>query len=100
QTTYTGKGVTVGVIDTGIQYDHPDLKKNYVGGYDVVDFDDDPMETTEEEGMPTIHGTHVAGIIGANGLLQGVALDADIRHHNRPHNSFLNQDDRIEFLCR
>src|SRR5699024_9487493 len=79
QTTYTGKGVTVGVIDTGIQYDHPDLKKNYVGGYDVVDFDDDPMETTEEEGMPTIHGTHVAGIIGANGLLQGVAPDADIR---------------------
>ncbi|HEX6594806.1 MAG TPA: S8 family serine peptidase [Bacillota bacterium] len=79
KTPYTGKGVTVGVIDTGIQYDHPDLEKNYIGGYDVVDLDDDPMETTEEEGMPTIHGTHVAGIIGANGMLKGVAPEVNIR---------------------
>ncbi|MBU9724373.1 MULTISPECIES: S8 family serine peptidase [Bacillaceae] len=74
----TGKGVKVAVIDTGIDYNHPDLKDNFKGGYDVVDNDDDPMETRKEEGMPTLHGTHVAGIIAANGRLQGVAPEAEI----------------------
>lgn len=74
----TGKGVKVGVIDTGIDYTHPDLKQNYKGGFDVVDWDDDPMETTPEEGEATIHGTHVAGIIGANGKMKGIAPDAEL----------------------
>lgn len=78
QLSYTGKGIKIGVIDTGIDYTHPDLEKNYRGGYDLVDFDDDPMETTPEQGMPTIHGTHVAGIIAANGAHQGIAPDAEI----------------------
>jgi minor extracellular serine protease Vpr len=78
-TSYTGKGVTVGVVDTGIDYNHPDLKDNYTGGYDLVDLDEDPMETLEEEGMPTQHGSHVAGIIAANGSMKGVAPDAEIR---------------------
>lgn len=77
-TAYTGKGVKVAVIDTGIDYKHPDLKANYKGGYDLVDLDSDPMETRVKEGIPTSHGTHVAGIIGANGHLKGVAPDADI----------------------
>src|SRR5690625_3774515 len=72
-TFYTGKGVKVGVIDTGIDYNHPYLKKNYKGGYDLVDLDDDPMETLPEEGIPTVHGTHVAGIIAAEGEFTGVA---------------------------
>lgn len=75
-TEFTGKNVKVGVIDTGIDYTHPDLSDNYKGGYDLVDLDDDPMETTET--LPTIHGTHVAGIIAADGGMQGVAPDADI----------------------
>lgn len=74
--SHTGDGVKVGVIDTGIDYNHPDLEKNYKGGYDTVDFDEDPMET-EEEGATT-HGTHVAGVIGANGEMTGIAPDADI----------------------
>lgn len=78
-TNYTGKGITVGVVDTGIDYHHPDLQENYSGGYDVVDLDDDPMETLESEGIPTNHGSHVAGIIAANGSLQGVAPNAEIR---------------------
>ena len=77
-TKYTGKGVKVGVIDTGIDYEHPDLTKNYMAGYDLIDLDDDPMETQPEQGIPTLHGTHVAGIIAANGDLQGVAPDAEI----------------------
>ncbi|MFD2044423.1 S8 family serine peptidase [Ornithinibacillus salinisoli] len=77
-TTYTGKGVKVGVIDTGIDYKHPDLQINYMGGYDLVDLDDDPMETLAAEGMPTLHGSHVAGIIAGNGMFQGVAPEAEI----------------------
>lgn len=77
-TTYSGKGVKVAVIDTGIDYNHPDLKVNYQSGYDLVDLDEDPMETLPEEGIPTSHGTHVAGIIAANGEIKGVAPDAEI----------------------
>src|SRR5690625_1104901 len=77
-TNFTGKDVKIGVVDTGIDYGHPSLAKNYKGGYDVVDFDDDPLETLPTEGMPTIHGTHVAGIIAADGHVQGVAPDAKI----------------------
>lgn len=79
-TSYTGKGIKVGVIDTGIDYNHPDLAQNYIAGYDLVDLDDDPMETPENsmEGPSTLHGTHVAGIIAANGSIQGVAPEASI----------------------
>ena len=54
----SGQGVKVGIIDTGIDYTHPDLAANYVGGYDFVNRDSDPLD---DHG----HGTHVAGIIGA-----------------------------------
>ncbi|MFP5114233.1 S8 family serine peptidase [Bacillaceae bacterium C204] len=73
----TGRGVTVGVIDTGVDYTHPDLKRNFAGGRDLVDNDRDPMETLAI-GKATIHGTHVAGIIAANGKIKGVAPEAKI----------------------
>ncbi|MEV0095432.1 S8 family serine peptidase [Streptomyces sp. NPDC050738] len=76
----TGKGVKVGIIDTGIDYHHPDLKAAYAGGYDFVDDDSDPMETTyadwKASGLAetnqgstyyTEHGTHVAGIVAGRG---------------------------------
>ena len=56
-----GKGVKVCIIDTGIRYDHEDLWYNYIGGYDYVDDDDDPMEGD----FNSHHGTAVAGIIAA-----------------------------------
>nr|WP_263324163.1 S8 family serine peptidase [Neobacillus sp. Marseille-Q6967] len=73
----TGKGVTVAVIDTGVDYTHPDLRRNYAGGRDLVDNDSDPMETLTK-GRSTVHGTHVAGIIAANGRVKGVAPEAKI----------------------
>ncbi|MDQ0162614.1 S8 family serine peptidase [Aeribacillus alveayuensis] len=73
----TGKGIKIAVIDTGIDYHHPDLRRNYKGGYDFVDGDRHPMEATEKNGA-TIHGTHVAGIIAANGKLTGMSPDASI----------------------
>lgn len=74
----TGRGIKVGVIDTGIDYTHPDLKGQYVAGADLVDGDKDPMETRGSPDVATFHGTHVAGIIAANGKLKGVAPDAQI----------------------
>ncbi|WP_269448598.1 S8 family serine peptidase [Metabacillus kandeliae] len=74
----TGKGIKIGIIDTGLDYEHPDLKQNYKGGFDVIENDADPMETKGAEGIATLHGTHVAGIIGANGKLKGVAPEASL----------------------
>ena len=50
--------VTVAVIDSGVDYAHPDLAPNYAGGDDFVFLDGDPMD---DHG----HGTHVAGTIAA-----------------------------------
>lgn len=77
---YTGEGVQVAVVDTGIDYKHPLLKDNYKGGYDAVDKDNDPYETIPDSRFPdkpnspyaTSHGTHVSGTI------LDVAPDADL----------------------
>jgi len=74
----TGKGIKVGIIDTGIDYTHPDLRNSYVKGYDFVDNDNDPMETINMGPNNTFHGTHVAGVIAANGKMTGVAPEAEI----------------------
>jgi len=69
-----GTGVKVAVIDTGIDYNHPDLSLNYRGGYDFYNKDNDPMD---DHG----HGTHVAGTIAAldNGIgVVGVAPEAEL----------------------
>ncbi|MCJ7789365.1 MAG: S8 family serine peptidase [Candidatus Atribacteria bacterium] len=69
-----GAGIKVAIIDTGIDYNHPDLDANYKDGYDFVNSDDDPMD---DEG----HGTHVAGIIAAednNIGVVGVAPAAEL----------------------
>ena len=61
----TGSAVPVAVIDTGIDYTHPDLAANYGGGYDFVSLDPDPAD---DHG----HGTHVSGTIaGAMNNLTG-----------------------------
>ncbi|MFC7785815.1 S8 family serine peptidase [Rossellomorea sp. GCM10028870] len=96
QENITGEGIKVGVIDTGIDYNHPDLKVSYKGGYDFVDNDSDPMEATYQEwkdsGRPefngssyyTYHGTHVSGSIAASkensspAAVKGVAPDVDL----------------------
>lgn len=54
----TGAGVVVAVVDTGVDYSHPDLRNRTVPGFDFVNMDDDPAD---DHG----HGTHVAGIVAA-----------------------------------
>ncbi|MBD3407962.1 MAG: S8 family serine peptidase [Candidatus Lokiarchaeota archaeon] len=60
-----GTGVKVAILDTGIDYNHPDLNDIYAGGYDFVQNDNDPKD---ENG----HGTHCAGIVAAEDNGEGV----------------------------
>lgn len=79
---YTGEGVLIAIIDTGVSLTHADLQGRYWDGgeeypnhgYDFFTHDNDP---SDEDG----HGTHVAGTIcgtGISGTKTGVAPDAKI----------------------
>ena len=81
-TGYTGAGVVVAVIDTGVNYNHTDITNNMWDGgsefphhgYDFVNEDDDPID---DQG----HGTHCAGTVagyGTNGTQTGMATGAKI----------------------
>ncbi len=61
-----GEGVNVGIGDTGIQADHPDLLGQLL--LDPADGTGSPFGFLDRQG----HGTHVAGIVGANENQQGV----------------------------
>lgn len=73
---FTGEGVTVAVLDTGVDAEHPDLADAVV---DAADFSESESGPDDLFG----HGTHVAGIITGNGAasdgeILGVAPDAKI----------------------
>ncbi|MEM7310764.1 MAG: S8 family serine peptidase [Planctomycetota bacterium] len=77
-TGVSGAGVTVAVLDTGIDTDHPDLADNIAPG--AMHFLDDGW--TVGAGAEDVHGhgTHVAGIVTSKGVESavGVAPDADV----------------------
>jgi lantibiotic leader peptide-processing serine protease len=81
--TVTHRAV-VGVIDSGIDANHPDLKANFLGGQNFVPAggdNNDPNETGDINDVVDRvgHGTHVSGSIAANGKLKGVGPDLGIR---------------------
>ncbi|MGW2839076.1 S8 family serine peptidase [Streptomyces sp. NPDC001493] len=89
----TGKGVTVAVIDTGVNPDTPSLRGQVLKGWDATEADGD------ENDDYTGHGTSMAELIagtGEGGGLQGLAPDAkiipyrvsdtDFQHRNKHFN--------------
>ncbi len=60
----TGRGIKIAVLDTGYNYLHPELASSYLGGWDFYNNDEDPIDDNG-------HGTHVAGLITADGLNNG-----------------------------
>ena len=73
---FTGNGIRIGVIDTGINLEHPDFFNSdqisrFLKGYDFVDNDSIPQDTNG-------HGTQVTGIIAADGQLIGIAPKVEI----------------------
>jgi subtilisin-like proprotein convertase family protein len=72
----TGSGVTVGIVDDGVQYTHPDLAANYdaADSYDFTNHDNNPAPDASNGDF---HGTEVAGVLAAvanNGIgVAGVA---------------------------
>ncbi|KAI0786658.1 pyrolysin [Abortiporus biennis] len=88
----TGTGVKIGIIDTGVDYTHPVLGGGIgpgykiIGGYDFVGDNYDGTNTPVPDDDPLDqcngHGTHVAGIIGANPgnefNISGVAYGASL----------------------
>jgi subtilisin family serine protease len=75
---FSGTGVTVAVIDTGVEYTHSSLGGclgsgcKVSGGYDFVNDDSNPMDDNG-------HGTHVAGIVAStHSTYTGVAPGANI----------------------
>jgi subtilisin family serine protease len=91
----TGAGIRVGVIDTGVDYDHPALggdgvartnserfpNARVVAGWDFVGDDFDGTNEPSPDPYPDDcngHGTHVAGIVAADGIVRGVAPHASL----------------------
>jgi serine protease len=60
-----GAGINVAVVDTGIDYNHPDLRDRYAGGFNTITKTNDPLD---DEG----HGSHVSGTIAASDNSVGV----------------------------
>lgn len=93
---YTGSGIKVGIVDTGITIAaHQEFdgsgKRNYDAGSDLVTPDSIP-----EDGHG--HGTHVAGIIGAdkdNTGMHGVAYDASLYHYRVFNNGGITTTERL-----
>ncbi len=70
--TSSGAGITVAVVDTGVDAAHPDLNGRVLPGYDAI------RRRSGGTTDPNGHGTHVAGAIVGNGTVAGIAPNAKV----------------------
>ncbi|MFO7904818.1 MAG: S8 family serine peptidase [Pirellulaceae bacterium] len=79
---FQGEGQTVAIIDSGVAWDHVALGGGFGEGYRVVggwDFTEENDADPYDDGPAGFHGTHVAGIVGAESASHaGVAPGVDL----------------------
>jgi subtilisin family serine protease len=80
---FDGRGVTIALLDTGVEATHPYLLGQVAEGYDVVDADRDPGASASPEDPTRLerHGTQLAGLMGGSdgpAGLNGIARGATI----------------------
>lgn len=61
----TGHRIQIGVIDTGVNYRHPDLSSSLLSGINLVQRGNPPYDDNG-------HGTHIAGTIAASNQMYGI----------------------------
>ena len=76
-----GAGVTVAVLDTGIDASHPSLAGRVLSGIDLIDGDRRALPRRSPDGRIETHGTRMAGIVagspgaeGAGGIAPGATI--------------------------
>ena len=72
QVSLDGEGVSVCIVDSGINLSHPDLEKLELSGWS--DFINQESEPYDDNG----HGTSMAGILVADGWMEGIAPKVDL----------------------
>lgn len=80
---YDGRGVTIALLDTGVDLAHPYLRNHVLAGIDIVGHGDDATAQADPQDPSQLerHGTEMAGLlVGAAGPggLQGVAPGATV----------------------
>lgn len=97
---YSGAGVTIGIVDTGIAVSHSEFEDKYSFGYDYVD-------NTSIASDPHGHGTHVAGIaaaakddIGMHGVAYGSTLANGRGLNAFGSGSFSNLGQSVRYLAQ
>jgi subtilisin family serine protease len=80
---FDGRGVTIALLDTGVESTHPYLLGQVGEGKDVVDSDSDPSANASPEDPARLerHGTQLAGLLAGSegpGRLNGIARGATV----------------------
>ncbi|XQT50054.1 autotransporter domain-containing protein [Alcaligenes faecalis] len=78
---FTGQGVTIGYLDSGIQADHPEFAGAIAGGFDFTSNSLYANGQGVDTQPPAGHGSHVAGIMGARrdgAGMHGVAFNSQL----------------------